>query len=136
MSVLCSKHLASNPCQTKWPVYQGGHISESRNSESLRTVCLLKLWHNSSSFYACCHSSQLKSQVVRVVFLPLCQYLSLCHQYYIILCHACNWFHVLLQLHPQCHPPYMGDYLRWAFIAKTAFTMGIKTRWEFNQVDT
>ena len=27
-------------------------------------------------------------------------------------------FHVLFQLHPQCHAPYMGDYLRWAFIDK------------------
>ena len=24
-------------------------------------------------------------------------------------------FHVLFQLHPQCHASYMGDYLRWTF---------------------
>ena len=35
-------------------------------------------------------------------------------------------FHVLFQLHPQCHAPYMGDYLRWAFIDKDrAFTLGV-----------
>ncbi len=44
--------------------------------------------------------------------------LSLC-------CHCFSWFHVLIQLHPQCHAPYMGDYLRGAFIDKTAFTIGV-----------
>ena len=41
-----------------------------------------------------------------VVFLPLCWYLSLSaiiKSIYILCCHACNWFHVLVQLHPQCH---------------------------------
>ena len=46
-------------------------------------------------------------------------------------------FHVLFQLHPQCHAPYMGDYLRWAFIDKDrAFTLGIYSRRAFNQVNT
>ncbi len=39
--------------------------------------------------------------------------------------HAFNWFYVLIQLHPQYHAPYMGDYLRWAFIDKDSFTMGV-----------
>ena len=46
-------------------------------------------------------------------------------------------FHVLFQLHPQCHTPYMGDYLRWAFIDKDrAFTLGVYSRRAFNQVNT
>ncbi len=32
------KHLASNPCRTKWPIYRGGRASESWNSESLLHV--------------------------------------------------------------------------------------------------
>ncbi len=26
----------------------------------------------------------------------------------ILCCHCFSWFHVLIQLHPQCHAPYMG----------------------------
>ncbi len=53
---------------------------------------------------------------IGVVFLPLCQYL--CHHsiYYSICCHACNWFHVLLQLRSQCHALNMGNHLRLTFI--------------------
>ena len=39
--VLCSKHLASNPCQTKWPVYRGDRTSESQNSESLLYITIM-----------------------------------------------------------------------------------------------
>ena len=41
-------------------------------------------------------------------------------------CLQLHGFHVLFQLYLQCHAPYMGDYLRWAFIDKDrAFTLGV-----------
>ena len=47
LSVIQFYHLASNPCQTKWPVYLGGRTSESRNSESIVTPT--QIMHVSSS---------------------------------------------------------------------------------------
>ncbi len=46
--VLCSKHIASIPCQAKWPVYRGGRTSESRNSESLLYIYILYILYYAS----------------------------------------------------------------------------------------
>ncbi len=83
--VLCSKHIASIPCQAKWPVYRGDRTSESRNSESLLYCTKLALKCGRHSLFPILYSQHVHSQVNNYLLWKWLAYVQLSLMYVVLI---------------------------------------------------